>query len=114
MRAVAATLVLMLGVAACGGSSTAAPPKPTGSLASNAELLKGRELYASKCQRCHGSDGTNGSAPAFDGKKMLKTTLGSQILYVRAGRGVMPGFRSLSDEEIRAVVRYLREVLAKQ
>ena len=118
LAAVVAVVLLGSGVSACGGGGSASgPPKPTGALANDAEILRGRELFANKCATCHGTDGGGGVGPSFKDGKLLRDfhTVETQMAFVKKGKGVMPSFgESLSDAEIRAIVRYEREVLSRQ
>lgn len=117
LLAVSATAALLL--AACGGGSDSpaavTPPKPTGTLAGDAVLLQGRTLYTKYCVACHGVFGNGGAGTAFVGGQLLRDlpTAEEQAAVVRTGRSVMPSFGdTLTPEEIDAVVRYTREVLA--
>lgn len=117
--AAAATVAGALGLAACGGGgeSTAArtPPRPTGELAGDAQLLEGRTVYTRYCSSCHGIDGSGGPGTAFTGGKLLESlpTPADQLTVIQEGRGVMPSFgETLSPDQLDAVIRYTREVLA--
>lgn len=80
----------------------------------------GAEIYKSKCQRCHGADGQShtlegrmsGAAVLTD----LKVTgLGDAdlIAVVKDGKKKMPAFgKKLSDDQITAVVAYVRALPA--
>jgi len=111
-------LGLTMCVAACsdGGSTPATrAPLPQGSLAGEPALLKGRRIYLDRCAACHGQEGEGVVGPSFDDGKLLRDfdTVAAQIEFVRTGRGVMPQFGGVLDEdELRAVVRYEREVLS--
>lgn len=113
------TVALALLAAACGsgGRSTAAgAPRPPGTLAADAELLRGRRIFVDRCSGCHGIDGGGNVGPSFTDGKLLRdfASVDEQVAFVKTGRGVMPGFGSLlGDDEIRAVVRYEREVLSR-
>ena len=115
MGALGAALVL----GACGGGSdsptAATPPKPTGALAGDPVLLEGRGVYAKYCASCHGITGEGAPGSAFVGRRLLRTmpTAADEAAVVRAGRAVMPSFgKTLTPEQLDAVVRYTREVLA--
>ena len=71
----------------------------------------GARLYAQNCAACHGDNGTGGigvplALPSFqstiDDDYLRKT-----IRLGRPGR-IMPDFPAMSDEEIDAIVRYIR------
>lgn len=115
----AASVAVAFGLAGCGGGSDSraveTPPKPTGPLAGDAQLLAGRALYAKYCASCHGVDGSGGPGPVFTGRNLLRTmpTPADELAVVRAGRGIMPSFgETLTADQLDAVVRYTREVLA--
>jgi mono/diheme cytochrome c family protein len=96
-------------------------------------LAEGEQVYVdvAACQACHGDQGQGVSAPALAGGAVL-TTFGScedHVTWVRLGTqgwaaevgdtygdtakpvgggGTMPGFSTLSDEQIRAVAYFER------
>lgn len=73
-------------------------------------LDAGGELYAANCARCHGDDGggTNRGKPLL-GIATNNPDPEHQMGIVTNGKGRMPAFaESLSDEEIDAVVSYIR------
>lgn len=76
----------------------------------------GAAIFKAKCAMCHGADG---SASSGMGKTMGLKALGSPDVHktsdadltalVTNGKGKMPGFKGkLSDEEITAVVKYVK------
>lgn len=77
-------------------------------------LVEGRELWNAQCSRCHGADGSGGAGPDLRGpwspdRQPDATTMAT---IIAEGRGAMPSFGGdLSQEEIDAIVRYVREVL---
>ena len=70
---------------------------------------KGRAIFASNCQLCHGED-RKGRPPATPSLVNITDALkGDQIgSIVRHGKGQMPGFR-LSKNEMDNLLSYLRE-----
>lgn len=72
----------------------------------------GAAIYQQRCATCHGGDGTGGSGPSLtDIDERLSEE--EQLEIVRDGRGQMPAWEGiLSDEEIEAVLDYMREELA--
>jgi quinoprotein glucose dehydrogenase len=75
-------------------------PPPAGSL--------GEKVYQNQCSGCHGINraGSPPAIPALDGIEGLLTD--QEIAgVIRQGRGRMPPFNSLTDEQVQAVVRYL-------
>lgn len=82
-----------------------------------ARLERGREVYADKCARCHGSDGQGRtrmgesveppdlSDPAWQRGR----TDARMAASVADGRGQMPAFRKkLSRQDIAASIAYVR------
>jgi mono/diheme cytochrome c family protein len=77
----------------------------------------GRQIFASDCATCHGSNATGGGdAPTLNSKEFLKTTSDDQIAALVSG-GVsgtaMPAWSldyggTLTDEQVQQVVTYLR------
>ena len=122
-----AALVLVIGsvvaagaaLAGCGGGAgtgtSSGSPAPTGALARDREVENGRTVFDHYCATCHGATGGGGVGPAFTGGLLLHdfATADEQVAFVKRGKGVMPSFGSiLSDRQVRAVVRYEREVLS--
>jgi len=110
--AVVTALLLGAVLVACGGGNGnhAQSPTPTGAAAHDAVLLRGRDLYEAHCARCHGVSGEGGSGPRFTGGKLVRDlpTIAEQLAFVHK-RGIG---RALTPTQLRAVVRYEREVLA--
>jgi quinoprotein glucose dehydrogenase len=72
-----------------------------------AEVEQGQALYTQQCQVCHLANRTGmGAAPSLLG---VETRIsGADFLsFLRAGRGEMPAFGTLSDEQIQTLYRYL-------
>jgi polyvinyl alcohol dehydrogenase (cytochrome) len=72
----------------------------------------GATVYRQRCAACHGGSGEGATGPSMvDVDDRL--TRDEHITVVREGRGSMPAWdRTLTEEEIEAVVDYEREVLA--
>jgi quinoprotein glucose dehydrogenase len=75
-------------------------PPPAGSL--------GEKVYQSQCSGCHGINRA-GSPPAIPALEGIEGILTDQEIagIIHQGRGRMPPFNSLTDEQVQAVVRYL-------
>lgn len=91
---------LLLGGSVWGPAAAAAAPD-------------GHELYQRNCAACHGSDGHGGvgvplALPDFQ-YQVSDRYLASTIRHGRPGR-VMPAFDRLSDEEVQAIVAYVRSL----
>lgn len=76
---------------------------------SEAELMKeGATVFAANCAVCHGAQGEGGVGPELAGYSVLKNEQLIITQVVRGGR-VMPPFGSkLSDDQIAAVLTYIR------
>ncbi len=107
---VAIFMVLMASLlVGCAGEE--APAVPEGA---DAALVEGRELWRANCSRCHGGAGGGGAGPSLKGPWApdRRPDHDAMVATVTEGRGAMPRFgRSLSEDEIESVVRYVREVL---
>jgi mono/diheme cytochrome c family protein len=104
---------LVLG-AACGSKSTPnVAPEPKGKQAGDAELVEGQRVFVANCQRCHGPRGQGGAGARLAGVVTRSfPNIQNEINVVTNGAGAMPAWGGkLSAAEIRAVVRYTREVL---
>jgi len=75
-------------------------PPPAGSL--------GEKVYQNQCSGCHGIN-RGGSPPAIPPLWGIEGILTDQeiVTTIRGGKGRMPPFTALSDEDVQAVVRYL-------
>jgi len=72
---------------------------------------QGDELFARHCSACHGSDGMGGvgvpiALPAFI-NSVSDEYLTKTMRHGRPGR-IMPAFKSLSDAQVTAIVKYVR------
>ncbi len=74
----------------------------------------GEEIYLELCARCHAADLSGGIGPSLGVGSETDTNpdtfLESAIVH---GRGRMPSFgSSLDDDQVQALVRYVREQLS--
>ncbi len=76
-----------------------------------ADPTKGRAIYATHCQNCHGSNGA-GQFPGMPDFSRGESLFRPDIELVRviySGRGMMPAYRGMfTEEELLDVVAYLR------
>ena len=90
------------------GAPQTEPPKAAVAPSSSGEAIDGNKLFATSCGWCH----SNGGREAGKGPKLMGTALtDSEMSYrIRKGKtGQMPAFEgNLTDEQIRAVVAYIR------
>ena len=76
----------------------------------------GADTYKSKCQMCHGPDGTAATPmgkmmkiPSFKDPDQVKATEASYIAITKDGKGKMPSYNGkLTDDQIKDVVSYIR------
>ncbi|MFP3882546.1 MAG: c-type cytochrome [Actinomycetota bacterium] len=115
MRRLTGTLIVALLVAACGGNATESTPP-----AQDAELVaQGEELFQANCAQCHGFDlrGTN-TGPSLlsevyepshhgDGAFLVAVQSGSPQHHWNFGD--MPPVPGLSEEDVEAIVAFVRE-----
>jgi quinoprotein glucose dehydrogenase len=80
----------------------------TGALAENTGENSPRGIYMSQCSVCHGENKT-GSPPAMPSLVGIENLLtGAQIAAtIKNGKGRMPGFPNLSDDQLFALVEYV-------
>jgi quinoprotein glucose dehydrogenase len=87
----------------------------TGALAENTGGNSPRAIYLSQCGVCHG-DNLTGSPPAIPSLVGVADRLAPiQIaMTIRNGKGRMPGFLSLADDQMFALVGYLMSGESKE
>jgi quinoprotein glucose dehydrogenase len=80
----------------------------TGALGENTGKNSPRNLYLSQCGVCHG-DSLTGSPPAIPALVgVMKRLTPKQVgLTIKNGKGRMPGFPNLDDDQIYALLDYL-------
>jgi mono/diheme cytochrome c family protein len=96
--------------AACTGSVPSGP-------GDDAQLAQGRVIYANNCASCHGAAGAGGLGTKLNGGRVVQRfpDPADEKAEVANGRGQMPAFgQKLSSDQVDAVVRYTREVIATQ
>ena len=83
---------------------------------SDPELQTGRGIYINNCSSCHGSQGEGRSGSKLNEGAVLTVypDIADQKQIIVDGKNAMPSFSDrLTDEEIDAVVRYTREIIAE-
>jgi quinoprotein glucose dehydrogenase len=80
-----------------------------------AKDLSGKTIYQTQCSICHHDD-RKGSPPNFPSLVDIGSRLDSAGIanVIRKGRGRMPSFTNLSQDEINAVVEYLTKGESKE
>jgi mono/diheme cytochrome c family protein len=105
-----AAFATSLTVSACGGgSSGSSAPAPAVTAAPVGP--PGAATYQRSCARCHGADGSGkGSTPALDSVRLA--SLGDQMLQLTIvnGKGEMPRFTGLTQQQIDELIVYLRSI----
>ncbi|MAV20778.1 MAG: hypothetical protein CL417_04500 [Acidimicrobiaceae bacterium] len=113
-RLIAIFTLLVVILSSCGSSS--APQIPVGPNGeSDTELSTGRGVWTKHCASCHGSSGQGGRGQKLNDGEIFKIypEVDGLLNVISVGKGQgMPAFGSkLSNEEIAAVSRYIREIL---
>lgn len=87
----------------------------TGALAATSDENSARGLYRSQCGVCHGEN-LAGSPPAMPSLIGVASRLTPQQMAatIRGGEGRMPGFPSLSDDEVSALISFLSSGQSKE
>lgn len=132
MRLLAASLGLALAACAAGGENPpapaakpAVPPAVTANPGAGASV--GQQSYARHCLTCHQSDGYGvpNLQPAITGGTWVQGEVQALALFVMTGgfnsaerkegesHNVMPAFRQLADEELAAILTYIRQKFGK-
>jgi len=82
---------------------------------------EGAQTFKSNCVVCHGADGTGTPtgkslmAPDLHSDAVQKMTVAQMITQVSDGKNNMPPFKStLTDEQIKNVVMYVRTTFGKK
>jgi len=100
-------LLLSYGLAEMNGKRAAKKEMPEVDMMQVSEAEVGKILYENYCQNCHGPNGDAG----LSGAKNLKLTMLSaeeQANIISNGKGVMPGFSKLNQNEVQAIVKHVQ------
>ena len=111
-RLLSLLIVVTAFVAGCSSGAAEVPLGPDGE--PDPELTVGRDVWSQRCASCHGKDGGGNSGPKLSDGRVVEVfpdpTDEGQL--IADGKGGMPAFSGvLSESELKAVVRYTREVL---
>lgn len=71
---------------------------------------QGAQLYESNCAVCHGGDGSGGKAESIITPNFVNMTDAALTKSLHDGVAGMPGYAGLGDENIAALVRYMRKL----
>ena len=77
--------------------------------------------YKSKCQMCHGPDG-KGETPTgkamkvkdFGSEEVQKATDADLAATITSGKGKMPAYKSLTPDQVKDLVTYIRSLGKKK
>ncbi|MGN6352678.1 MAG: outer membrane protein assembly factor BamB family protein [Parafilimonas sp.] len=81
------------------------PPTPE-ETAANEKVAGGRAIYTNSCQACHGADKRGGIGPELLSLKNKINVKEFQHL-VNNGKGEMPAFASLKEEDVKNLYNYI-------
>ncbi|HEX6637787.1 MAG TPA: cytochrome c [Steroidobacteraceae bacterium] len=126
MRWLAGTVVMLLAACASGGEpvpTRAASAGAVSAAATTANAAAGQQAYARNCLSCHQADGYGvpNMQPAITGGSWVQGDPKALALFVMTGgfdsagrkegesHNVMPAFRQLPDDELAAILSYIRQ-----
>lgn len=93
--------------------AAAAPAEaaPAKALSKDELMTAGKKVYEGNCAACHQAAGTGlpPNFPSLVGSKVVNGDAKGHILQTLNGKGLMPPFKNLKDEEIAAVLTYQRQ-----
>jgi cytochrome c553 len=74
---------------------------------------KGKAIYEVACLRCHGQDG---KAQYRKSKNLATTVFKADAIatFVKMGKGVMPSYSYMKDEELSELVKYVESLKEKK
>ncbi len=103
---------VLLSFPACGQGSGPSAPEPALSAGFRFAEKSGEELFANVCQGCHMSDGKGatgaGTYPSLAGNSNLEAGGYPVSMVVNGQRGMPPFGAMMSDDQVAAVVNYVR------
>lgn len=71
--------------------------------------VEGDVIYANNCARCHRADLSGGVGPALGaGSQAAAKDDSAYRLAIRNGPGSMPSYDGFSDEQVAAVIAFIR------
>ena len=113
MRILVAIAVSCFLFGACAAESTPAETKYDKIAKLTGDAANGKTIFDSNCAGCHGADGKSGSAgPNLVEGALTALTTAQMAQSVVDGKGIMPAFTQLSNQEVADVVAYVKGPLA--
>jgi mono/diheme cytochrome c family protein len=100
MKRIFVAAVLLVAAAAC------AEEQPTG----NTIPPDGAALFSSTCASCHGIQGVGDTGVAMTDDLVTSLTDVEIASIISNGQDTMPGFPTLSDAQVAAIVEYVRSL----
>ncbi len=86
------------------------------SLAAPAFAQDAATLYKTKCQMCHGANGSptptgvRMGARSFQSPEVVSETDSMLFNITKNGKNKMPMYKSLTDDQIKGLVKYMRSL----
>ena len=107
LRLLGPTLIVALGtLAACGGGGGGGQIQQGGQIYVGPP---GETVYRDSCARCHGANREGAvDAAALDATRMMSSGDESLRQLILFGKGRMPGFGGLSEQQVTDVIAYIR------
>ncbi len=104
--------ILLINIWFVGCAPAEEPAPPDEDPITEAELIAvGEDVYGRQCETCHRADGRGEPDlyPALAGNDFVVTEDATPVIEITLrGRGAMPSFNRLSNQDIAGVVSYIR------
>jgi len=91
-------------------AATPAAAAPAKALSKDELMASGKKVYESQCQACHQPTGAGmkPTFPALIGSKIATGDAKALVTHALKGKGLMPPFASLKDEDLAGALSYAR------